>query len=83
MKVTELQIGDWYTWEAEGKKYPMQVTKETFGLSDKDIAAYEYAMQLYPDDASKFFVAERAFRKGIEHAKTLQFCIEAAVNNLK
>jgi hypothetical protein len=50
---------------------------------DTELVAYEYAMQLYPDDASKFFVTERAFRKGVEHAKTLQFCIEAAVNNLK
>ena len=41
MKATDLMIGDWYCWEAEGKKYPMQVTKETFALSDKNIANFE------------------------------------------
>lgn len=34
-------IGDWYYWEAEGKKYPLQVTKETFALLDEDIANFE------------------------------------------
>ena len=41
MKVTDLMIGDWYTWEAEGKKYPFQVTKETFKLLDEDIANFQ------------------------------------------
>jgi hypothetical protein len=41
MKVTELMIGDWYYWEAEGKKYPMQVTKDTFKLSDEDISNFQ------------------------------------------
>ena len=25
MKATELRIGNWYLWEAEGKKYPYQI----------------------------------------------------------
>lgn len=41
MKTTELMIGDWYYWEAEGKKYPMQVTKDTFRLSDEDISNFQ------------------------------------------
>jgi hypothetical protein len=41
MKVEDLMIGDWYYWEAEGKKYPMQVTKDTFKLSDEDIANFQ------------------------------------------
>lgn len=34
-------IGDWYYWEAEGKKYPLQVTKDTFKLSDEDISNFQ------------------------------------------
>lgn len=30
MKITELMLGDWYKWEAEGKSYFYRVTKETF-----------------------------------------------------
>jgi len=41
MKVEDLMIGDWYYWEADGKKYPMQVTKDTFKLSDEDISNFE------------------------------------------
>lgn len=41
MKVEELMIGDWYYWEDEGKKYPLQVTKDTFKLSDKDISNFQ------------------------------------------
>lgn len=41
MKVDELMIGDWFWWEAEGKKYPMQVKAEDFALSDDDIANFE------------------------------------------
>lgn len=41
MKVEELMTGDWYYWEADGKKYPLQVTKETFKLSDEDIANFQ------------------------------------------
>ena len=41
MKVEELMIGDWYWWEAEGKKYPMQVTKDSFRLFDEDISNFE------------------------------------------
>jgi len=41
MKVEDLMIGDWYYWEAEGKKYPMQVTKDTFKLSDEDISNFQ------------------------------------------
>lgn len=41
MKVEDLMIGDWYWWEAEGKKYPMQVTKDTFRLSDEDISNFQ------------------------------------------
>lgn len=41
MKVEDLMIGDWYYWEADGKKYPMQVTKDTFKLSDEDISNFQ------------------------------------------
>lgn len=41
MKPTELMIGDWYYLEDEGKKYPLQVTKETFALADEDIANFQ------------------------------------------
>lgn len=41
MRAEELMIGDWYYWEAEGKKYPMQVTKDTFKLSDEDISNFQ------------------------------------------
>ena len=41
MKVEDLMIGDWYWWEAEGKKYPLQVTKDTFKLSDEDISNFQ------------------------------------------
>lgn len=41
MKANELMIGNWYYWEAEGKLYPMQVTKDTFRLSDEDISNFQ------------------------------------------
>lgn len=41
MKANDLMIGDWYYWEAEGKKYPLQVTKETFKLSDEDVSNFQ------------------------------------------
>ena len=41
MKAEDLMIGDWYYWEAEGKKYPMRVTKDTFKLSDEDISNFQ------------------------------------------
>ena len=41
MKVEDLMIGDWYYWEADGKKYPLQVTKDTFKLSDADISNFQ------------------------------------------
>ena len=41
MKKEELMIGDWYWWEAEGKKYPMRVKAEDFALSDEDVANFE------------------------------------------
>lgn len=41
MKFEDLMIGDWYYWEAEGKKYPMQVCKDTFGLTNEDIANFQ------------------------------------------
>lgn len=41
MKVEELMSGDWYWWEAEGKKYPLQVTKDTFKLMDEDISNFQ------------------------------------------
>ena len=41
MKAEDLMIGDWYWWEAEGKKYPLQVTKDTFKLSDEDISNFQ------------------------------------------
>jgi hypothetical protein len=41
MKANELMIGDWYSWEAEGKKYYYQVTKETFSSPDYDIYNFQ------------------------------------------
>ena len=41
MSTEDLMIGDWYWWEAEGKKYPLQVTKDTFKLSDEDISNFQ------------------------------------------
>lgn len=41
MKVEDLMTGDWYWWEAEGKKYPLQVTKDTFKLLDEDISNFQ------------------------------------------
>lgn len=41
MSAEELMIDYWYYWEAEGKKYPMQVTKDTFKLSDEDIFNFQ------------------------------------------
>ena len=41
MKVEGLMTGDWYWWEAEGKKYPLQVTKDTFKLLDEDISNFQ------------------------------------------
>ena len=41
MKVEDLMTGDWYWWEAEGKKYPLQVTKDTFKLMDEDISNFQ------------------------------------------
>lgn len=41
MKAEDLMIGDWYYWESEGKKYPLQVNRETFALFDEDIANFE------------------------------------------
>lgn len=41
MSAEDLMIGDWYYWETEGKKYPMQVTKDTFKLFDEDISNFQ------------------------------------------
>ena len=41
MRVKELMTDDWYYWEAEGKKYPLQVTKDTFKLMDEDISNFQ------------------------------------------
>ena len=41
MKSENLMVGDWYYWEAEGKKYPLQVTKDTFSLSDEGISNFQ------------------------------------------
>lgn len=41
MEAENLMIGNWYYWEAEGKLYPMQVTKDTFRLSDEDISNFQ------------------------------------------
>lgn len=41
MKFEELHICDWvYQWDADGK-HLKQVTKETFALSDEDLANFE------------------------------------------
>lgn len=59
MKANELMIGNWYYWEAEGKKYPMQVTKDTFRLSDEDISNFQ-PIPLTPEILEK---------NGFEHEK--------------
>ena len=41
MKAKELRIGDWYQYEENGEKHYAQVTKETFALSDEDLAKFE------------------------------------------
>lgn len=41
MKIEELQIGDWYTWDAEGKMYPLQIKREDFALYDDDIINFK------------------------------------------
>lgn len=65
MKPEELMIGDWYYWEAEGKKYPLQVTKETFALADEDIANFQ-PIPITPEILEKngFFYNEQ---QGVYH----------------
>jgi hypothetical protein len=41
MKLNELMVGDWYAWEAEGKLYYYQVTKETFSSPDYDVYNFQ------------------------------------------
>lgn len=41
MKIEELRIGDWYQYEENGEKRYAQVIKETFALSDEDLAKFE------------------------------------------
>lgn len=41
MVLSELMIGDWYQWYADGKYYYYQVTKETFSESEDTIANFE------------------------------------------
>ena len=55
MKDEYLMIGDWYYWEAEGKKYPMQVIKDTFKLSDEDISNFR-PIPLTKDILEKNFI---------------------------
>lgn len=57
MKVEELMIGDWYWWEAEGKKYPLQVTKDTFKLMDEDISNFQ------PIPITKEILEKNGFKK--------------------
>lgn len=52
MKIKDLMIGDWYWWEAEEKKYPLQVTKATFRLSDEDISNFQ-SIPLTPEILEK------------------------------
>jgi hypothetical protein len=52
MKKEELMIGDWYSWEAEGKKYYFQVTEETFSLLDDDVFNFQ-AVPLTPEIIEK------------------------------
>lgn len=40
MKATDLMVGAWYIWYAEGKEYYYQVTKDTFNESDETIANF-------------------------------------------
>ena len=41
MKKSELMIGDWYMWYAEGQTYYYQVTPETFSLDDDTISNFK------------------------------------------
>ena len=41
MNKKELRIGNWYIWEAEGKRYPMQVTSSTFDLLVEDMKNFQ------------------------------------------
>lgn len=63
MNVKNLMVGDWYTWEAEEKKYPFQVTKETFKLLDEDIANFQ-PIPLTPE------ILEKNFQKDPDYINT-------------
>ena len=57
MRVKELMVDDWYYWEAEGKKYPLQVTKDTFKLMDEDISNFQ------PIPITKEILEKNGFKK--------------------
>lgn len=73
MKVEDLMIGDWYWWEAEGKKYPLQVTKDTFKLSDEDISNFQ-PIPLTPEILKKndILYEKQSFYYVIEDVKNLE-----------
>ncbi len=66
MKVEELMIGDWYWWEAEGKKYPLQVTKDTFKLSDEDISNFQ-PIPLTPEILEKNGFNDTSFEANLKY----------------
>lgn len=41
MYIKQLKFGNWYIWEAEGKKYPMQVDNKTYNLKEVDISNFQ------------------------------------------
>ena len=59
MRLEDLQIGDWiWNWDAEDVKHPYQVTRETFSLSDYDIANLE------PIHITREFLKKNGFEFG-------------------
>lgn len=57
MKAENLMVGDWCYWEVEGKKYPLQITKDTFSLSDEDISNFQ------PIPITKEILEKNGFKK--------------------
>ena len=56
MVKTELMIGDWYKWYADGKYYYYQVVSPTFQLDDSTISNFE------PISLTKEILLENGFK---------------------
>lgn len=52
MKIEDLMIGFWYRWYVENKYYYLQVTSDTFKLSDEIISNFE-PVELTPEILEK------------------------------